>query len=121
MIQVCLPSVNEWINSIVFGFRDHDESRLSSHISVEMRLDHWHVYPYLYTFIHTSMHLFVQHQPFISMFCHQVSQTVCRFNTRRLHVRWSCGHQVRQVGFIWALRFAPTRRPSEREHRCQQA
>jgi len=36
-------------------------------------------------------------------------------------VRWACGHQVRQVGFIRALRFPPTRRPSERKHRYQQA
>ena len=32
------------------------------------------------------------------------------------HVRWSCGYQVRQVGFLRALRFPPTRRPSEHKH-----
>jgi len=25
------------------------------------------------------------------------------------HVRWPCGHQVRQVGFLRVLRFPPTR------------
>ena len=37
------------------------------------------------------------------------------------HVRWSCGHQVRQVGFFRALRIPPIRRPSERKTRCQRA
>ena len=41
------------------------------------------------------------------------------FNTRRLHVRWSYGHQVRQVGFLRVLRFPPTPKPPE--HRCQRA
>ena len=35
------------------------------------------------------------------------------------HVKWSCGHQVRQVGFLRELRFPPTRRPPELKHRCQ--
>ena len=43
------------------------------------------------------------------------------FDTWRWHVRWSCGHQVRQVGFLRVLQFPPTRRPSERKHRCQRA
>ena len=43
------------------------------------------------------------------------------FNTRRRHVRWSCGHQVRQVGFLRALCFPLTQRPPERKHRCQRA
>ena len=43
------------------------------------------------------------------------------FDTRRRHMRWSCGHQVRQVGFLRALRFPPTRGPSERKHWCQRA
>jgi len=30
-------------------------------------------------------------------------------------------HQVRQVGFLQAVRFPPTRKPSERKHRCQRA
>ena len=38
-----------------------------------------------------------------------------------IYVRWSCRHQVRQVGFLRVLRFPPTRRPSERKHRCQRA
>ena len=42
-------------------------------------------------------------------------------DTRRRYVRWSCGHQVRHVGFLRVLRFPPTRRPSERKHRCQRA
>ena len=41
------------------------------------------------------------------------------FDTR--HVRWSCGHQVRQVSFLRALRFPLTQRPPERKHRCQRA
>ena len=44
-----------------------------------------------------------------------------RFDTRRPHMRWSRGHQIRQVGFLRALRFPPTRRPSERKHWCQRA
>ena len=43
------------------------------------------------------------------------------FDTRRRHVRWSYDHQVRQVGFLRALRFPPTRRPSKRKHRCKRA
>jgi len=35
-------------------------------------------------------------------------------------VRWSCGHQVRQVGFLQVPRFPPTRRPPERKHRCNE-
>ena len=36
-------------------------------------------------------------------------------------VRWSIGHQVRQVGFLRVLRFPPTRRQSERQYWFQRA
>jgi len=48
-------------------------------------------------------------------------QRTLKWRRRRRHMRWSFGHMVRQMGFLRVLQFPPTRRPSERKHRCQGA
>ena len=37
------------------------------------------------------------------------------FDNWRPHLRWSCGHQVRQIGFLQVLLFPPTLRPQKRK------
>ena len=56
--------------------------------------------------IHKVMYHQLTHSPL-------TTATQVRYPISR-HVRWSCGHQVRQVGFFRALRFPPKRRPSAR-------